>query len=699
LDRLDCSVTDIFKVTDLTSFSILKYTFLWVAAGLIVSSAESFADDTASTNPIKIKPAAIYHAVRGKPLSETLAQIAQRSGISFKINTDLGKDVVSQPISADNWANAVKSLLSNYNYTLTQEGGVVKTVIVMSRTHENDTLFPNSVSNSTQDLILIEPKFNALPSKYKEFPVGSITEIDLPINAVMNVKDGATITLDLPIGQYSVAHDHTVKENDGSKTWVGYLSNEGEGYRVFLSQGASGTMGIVTTPDGTYNIESFKGVTYLVDTNKLQHAGYEGDSVIPAETMMGAIKMDSTQSQVDQLQVIADSAKKVLDAANDLVIKNIGLLTNAQSQLKILQSQYNDAISKYATAQSLFNAATNAYKAKISVQNLAVLKTATINMANAKNVYLAALKYYQTAINTINQLTSGLNSSKSALTLAQTKFDQALKSLNAAKATLVATTSPSNGSTTNLGSANKTVIDLMVVYTTAGQSSDYAKQRISLLVTASNQAYIDSGINMTLRLVYTEPTTYVESNSNSQALDDLANSRSAFATIGQKRLQYGADLVFLFRPLYAQTAGSCGTTYVEFAGGKPANKWAGYGTIGDGNSVDAKKGYYCAINTFTHEIGHSLGLVHDREYSNFTGVFDYSYAWGIQGSFATIMSYKQPVLMYFSSPALTTKCAGQPCGYPETDNARSSDQSKSVNYTAPIIANFMSTTVSTPILK
>jgi hypothetical protein len=172
-----------------------------------------------------------------------------------------------------------------------------------------------------------------------------------------------------------------------------------------------------------------------------------------------------------------------------------------------------------------------------------------------------------------------------------------------------------------------------------------------------------------------------------------------FAGVSAKRVQYGADLVFLFRPLYAQTHGSCGTTYLEFANGNPANKWLGYGTIGDGSSKDAMTGYYCAMNTYTHEIGHSLGLVHDREYSNASGVFNYSYAWGNQGSFGTIMSYKQPVVMYFSAPALTTQCKGQACGYPETDSARSSDQAKSVNYTAPIVANFMPTAIASPISK
>jgi hypothetical protein len=109
---------------------------------------------------------------------------------------------------------------------------------------------------------------------------------------------------------------------------------------------------------------------------------------------------------------------------------------------------------------------------------------------------------------------------------------------------------------------------------------------------------------------------------------------------------------------------------------------------------------YCAINTFTHEIGHSLGLVHDREYSDDnTGAFSYSYAWGVEGSFGTIMSYKSPVVMYFSSPLLAHKCANGPCGYAETDTARSSDQVKSVNLTSSSVVNFMPTMVVTPVIK
>jgi hypothetical protein len=243
------------------------------------------------------------------------------------------------------------------------------------------------------------------------------------------------------------------------------------------------------------------------------------------------------------------------------------------------------------------------------------------------------------------------------------------------------------------------VLYIMVLYTVKQQTAAFAQQRLAYLVTASNQSYIDSGIKLTLRLVYAEPTTYTDTDANSTALNNLYADEGVFSGTAAKRVQYGADLVFLFRPLNAATQISCGTTYLEMAYGEAPNKWLGYGTISDGSSKDAMTGYYCAINTFTHEIGHSLGLVHDREYSNASGSFNYSYAWGIQGSFGTIMSYKQPVVMYFSTPTLTNKCANGPCGYTETDMTRSSDQVKSVNLTSSGIIDFMPTMVASPVIK
>jgi peptidyl-Asp metalloendopeptidase len=687
-------------VADLKTHNIIKKAAMAAFTTAALSAAVCYADVHSSADLIKVQPSPIYHAIRGKSLADTLAQVAQRSGITFKINTDLGKDVVSQSLAADNWVTAVRSLLANYNYTTIEDKGLIKTVIISGRNNDAPDI-AETITAGADDVIVIAPRLKTLPEKYRDFPAGSVTAVNFPVNTMMMVKDGSTIALDLPMGQFNVAHDHTVNEADGSKTWVGHLSDEGEGYRVFLSQGSGGAMGIVTTPDGTYNVESDQTGTYLVDTGKLVHAGFEGDAVTPAETMMDTIAMNATQLQIDQLQAAVDTAKKTLDAANASVTQYTSQLSGYQTQLKTAQAALSAAIAKRDAAQNTYNTAYAAYKAKPNSKTQAVVNAAYSVLIAAKNAYATAFNANQTATNNVNAINSRLTAAKASAAKAQANYDLAVKALSDAKATPV--TPSASGTGTGTGTASGTteapVVDLMVVYTTAAQTADYAKQRITMLVTASNQAYVDSGINMTLRLVYAEPTTYVDNNSNSQALSDLAHDVGAFAGISQKRTQYGADLVFLFRPLYAQTSGSCGTTYVEFAQSSPANKWLAYGTVSDGSSKDALTGYYCGVNTFTHEVGHSLGLVHDREYSSFTGVFNYAYAWGVQGTFGTIMSYKQPTLMYFSTPILATKCAGQPCGYSETDAARSSDQVKSVNYTAPLVANFMGTMVTAPVIK
>jgi hypothetical protein len=291
-----------------------------------------------------------------------------------------------------------------------------------------------------------------------------------------------------------------------------------------------------------------------------------------------------------------------------------------------------------------------------------------------------------------------MQASKSAYNKKAVQAKAAEANAKKAAAVYAANSTKPSASVSGVTASANTVVDLMVLYTTVNQTASYAKQRIQYLVDISNQAYKDSGINMSLRLVYAKSTSYVENNANDRALTDLASDAGVFAGTAALRNQYGADLVVLFRPLYAQTAGSCGTAYVGFANGGNTNANLGFGTIGDGYSKDAKANYYCGTNTFTHEIGHNLGNVHDREYSNFTGKFSYSYAWGISGKFGTIMSYYGPSVMLFSTPALTTQCAGTPCGFAEGD-AKASDQAKTVNYTAPLVAGYRPNMVAVPVIQ
>jgi Metallo-peptidase family M12B Reprolysin-like len=531
-----------------------------LCAALAVNSTANAAEAL-----IKEKPHNIYHVIKNKTLAQATDQIANRSGISFKINAANLADVVSRKLAADDWKTALGQLLQGYNYTTVLANGAIKTVIITGHNGSGQT--------SANDVVVIQPgASNKLPGIFKNFKSGSVMPVNLPLAKLNATPVGNKVTLDLPIGQYEINHDNLVKHDDGSSTWMGYLDAEGKGYRVYLSEGSAGLMGNIYTPDGTYNIETVGGQTLLVDLKNsgLQTAGYENDQAQPV----------------------------------------VGTQANFESP----------GIGKRLS---------NANTAAASISSGIPTKTAN---ATAKST------------------------------------------------------------------ASGPTVDLMVIYTTAKQTAAYAKQRALYFVDTANQAYKDSKINMRLRLVHTRASKYIENNNNDTALDDLASDKGAFYGTSALRTKYGADLVMLLRPLYAKTAGGCGVAYVGFARGKAADADNAYGVIGNGYSKDALTNYYCDTSTFAHEIGHSLGNVHDREYTSFPGKFSYSYAWGIDGKFGTIMSYKSPSLMLFSTPLLPSQCAGVACGYAE-GSFRSSDQSKTTNYTAPFVANFKPKTVTTAVIQ
>jgi hypothetical protein len=455
-------------------------------------------------------------------------------------------------------------------------------------------------------------------------------------------------------------------------------------------------MGHITTPEGTFNLESVNGQMFMVDTSKLDHVGFVGDTI---HSKMDAASITSNALlTLTQLKTALDTAKSKLDTANVAATLAVSSAATSQKSTSVALAAYNAASAKVNTTNNAANAAYKAWLASKTSVNLSLYNAAIKTYTTANAAFIKAKTAYLAALQTLSNANNNVITTKALAANALTNYNLALKAYN--DASLAAVTAPIILPKVTPPSPVKPVLDIMILYTTHTQSAAFARQRMAYLVTTSNQAYTDSGINLTLRLVYAEPTTYTDRDENSTALYNLANEVGVFAGTAAKRVQYGADLVYLFRPLNAVTQTTCGTTYLEMVDGEEPNQWLGFGVISDGSSKDEMSYTYCAINTFTHEIGHSLGLVHDREYSDDnTGAFSYSYAWGVEGSFGTIMSYKSPVVMYFSSPLLAHKCANGPCGYPETDTARSSDQVKSVNLTSSSVINFMPTMVVIPVIK
>ncbi|MGY6276717.1 reprolysin-like metallopeptidase [Methylomonas sp. MgM2] len=643
---------------------------------------------------IKEQPHAIYHVIKQKTLLEAANLIANRSGITFKINADLENDVITKKLAADNWQMALSQLLDQYNYTTESEHNTVKKVLITSR-HENGNTSANQ-NIGKPALIMVEPNFAAkLPGRYKDFAAGSVFPVKLPIDRLHSIPLGGEVTLDLPIGQYQVKHDNLVEHNNENSTWIGYLNDEGKGYRIFLSQGETGIIGNIYTPDGAYNIETTDGETVIVDIGNsgLENAGFYHDE---AETSDEAVDSPENSFQMgDKITKLENAARKARAKANALA-----------AEVKQLYSKYLQTIKPNQDAQihvDRLRAIVENTKNKFSFAKAALKessKNAELkrNVSTLKAIYSAQKSEFKAALKSFKAINKNMLSLKKAYDKKQARAKAAEAKAQTLEAEYSTMRPPSAASASDPGAQTDTVVDLMVLYTHVNQTPGYAKQRIQYLVDVSNQAYKDSGINMSLRLVHTRQTSYPESGANAKALGDLAAGKGAFSDTASLRNRYGADLVVLFRPLYANSTESCGITYVGFAKGGNANPSLGFSTVSDGYSRDAKSNYYCDTNTFTHEIGHAFGNVHDREYSDFAGKFNYSYAWGINGKFGTVMSYYGPSVMLFATPNLKTQCAGTACGFPE-GHANASDQTRTTNYTAPLVGRYKPTKVTTPVIQ
>ena len=248
-------------------------------------------------------------------------------------------------------------------------------------------------------------------------------------------------------------------------------------------------------------------------------------------------------------------------------------------------------------------------------------------------------------------------------------------------ATSIAATTSSDGAS---------VIDVLVLYTpelvSIHGSDAGARTRIEHLIALSNQAYIDSGIGLSLRLADARLVRYPANYSIDAALDDITyGTHFAVSEVADWRRRSGADLVALVRPYNRVTDPStCGLAWLGGYGGSNIAYDSAYAfsAINDGSDISGS-GYYCDSYTFTHELGHNMGCAHDHAHASVQGAYPYSYGHGVTGSFGTIMSYIDPEVAKFSSPLI--QCNGQPCGIADyADNARS------INNTRAALAAYLS---------
>ena len=148
----------------------------------------------------------------------------------------------------------------------------------------------------------------------------------------------------------------------------------------------------------------------------------------------------------------------------------------------------------------------------------------------------------------------------------------------------------------------QSVIDVAVFYTTAAKDAqggtEQIKAEIDLFVMAANMAYADSDVNQSINLVAVEEVAYSETATLYTDIDRLQDSSDGYLDdVNTIRDRVRADIVMLLR---AQGAG---------------------GIIGLANIIADKLTVYAPFafgvsivdsSTFTHELGHIMGLHHDR---------------------------------------------------------------------------------------
>ena len=199
------------------------------------------------------------------------------------------------------------------------------------------------------------------------------------------------------------------------------------------------------------------------------------------------------------------------------------------------------------------------------------------------------------------------------------------------------------------------VVDVLVAYTAGAVTSAKAQSGdintyLQYFLSHANLAHSNSGTGMRLRIVHSYQTSYTEVGGTlATDLTRLADKTDGYIDeVHAKRDLYGADLVYLL--IGHSTGSTAGVAYL-------AQPTGSYGDPSEYGFAVSKALTSSTIDfnaqTFTHEIGHNLGCAHDRPNSSVSGAYSYSYGWGQNGNYGTIMSYVGTTIYYFSNPSIT----------------------------------------------
>jgi hypothetical protein len=230
-------------------------------------------------------------------------------------------------------------------------------------------------------------------------------------------------------------------------------------------------------------------------------------------------------------------------------------------------------------------------------------------------------------------------------------------------------------------------LDLMVVYTpralSAAGSYSALRTRIGLEVGQTNLAYINSNANAELRLVTVVEQNYDEGpyggtlDQYETHLTRLSGTSDGYLDqVHALRDAYGADLVSLIVEDVGSTptGSSIGLAYFSVLSGPVGNEGLGFSIL--------SQGWLGSGSLLAHEVGHNLGLHHDRAHSTGTPSWPWAYGYNTPiGGYKTVMYYAIGSFFYFSNPNVSF--GSVPLGV-----ANSEDNVRAINSNAPIVSAY-----------
>ncbi len=227
------------------------------------------------------------------------------------------------------------------------------------------------------------------------------------------------------------------------------------------------------------------------------------------------------------------------------------------------------------------------------------------------------------------------------------------------------------------------VIDMLVVYTAQARNAQGGTSAIEALIALAeaetNQAYVNSLIDTSVRVVQAIEVDYTETGNSATDRNRLVAVDDGYLDeVHVLRNDFSADVVSLI----VASLGGCGRAAFSIAAGNTPVPEIAFNVV----KASCATGNY----TFGHELGHNQGARHDRAGDNSdNGAFLYSHGYiNPSGVFRTVMGRSTPGvprLKYFSNPDLLF--SGLPMGVP-VGRSDSAHNALSITNSAFNVANF-----------